>query len=213
MKASDVWLGAQSGSPHPFRDCGRHVDNLPSARGSIRPLVKTAQSSFSLVSDFVSESGQRLLSNARGGKAQSPWTKSGVRWCQAVLDFARMDGRKISLHNPLLDFRSAEFAGFAFEATIGFGCDSTFRYAAITIAFSMPSTTALCRSTHSWSMTARLEILGTLWAALYLMSDRFVHVLEQNAITGWRGYESVMKGSGSTTTADPGRDRSFRSGP
>ena len=43
------------------------------------------------------------------------------------------------------------------------------------------------------------DLVGTLWAALYLMSDRFVHVLEQNAITGWRGYDSVMKGRGSTT--------------
>jgi hypothetical protein len=43
------------------------------------------------------------------------------------------------------------------------------------------------------------DLVGTLWAALFLMSNRFVQVLEQNAITGWRGYDSVMKGRGPTT--------------
>ena len=43
------------------------------------------------------------------------------------------------------------------------------------------------------------DLVGTLWPSLYLMNDRFMRVLEQNAITGWHGYKTVVKGRISPT--------------
>jgi hypothetical protein len=37
------------------------------------------------------------------------------------------------------------------------------------------------------------DLVGTLWPSLYLIGDRFKKVLEQNAITGWRGYGTVSE--------------------
>ncbi len=43
------------------------------------------------------------------------------------------------------------------------------------------------------------DLVGTFWAGLYLMGDRFKKVLEHNAINGWHAYETVCEGLPSQT--------------
>jgi len=44
------------------------------------------------------------------------------------------------------------------------------------------------------------DLVGTFWAGLYVMADRFKRVLEQHAIRGWHAYETVCEGLPSQTT-------------
>ena len=38
------------------------------------------------------------------------------------------------------------------------------------------------------------DLLGTFWASLYLIGDRFKKLLEENAIGGWRAYPTICEG-------------------
>jgi hypothetical protein len=44
------------------------------------------------------------------------------------------------------------------------------------------------------------DLVGTFWAGLYVMADRFKTVLEQHAIRGWHAYETVCEGLPLQTT-------------